>query len=107
MNLQIEKKTFRRSLRLKNYDYNSRGVYFVTLCSYQRNHILGRIVNEEIKLNATGVIVESVWYDLHNHYSNIELDAFVIMPNHVHGIVVLCGPVGAGLKPAPTTTKSH
>lgn len=99
MNPQSEKR-FRRQLRLKNYDYSSRGAYFATLCSYQREHLFGRIVNQEIELNETGVIVESVWHDLPNHSSNIELDQFVIMPNHIHGIVVLCGPVGAGFKPA-------
>jgi putative transposase len=58
-------------------------------------------------INEIGAIVKSVWYDLPKHYLNVELDQFVVMPNHIHGIVVLCGPVGAGLKPAPTTPKGR
>jgi putative transposase len=97
----------RRPLRLKNYNYSSQGAYFVTICSYQREPLFGQVVNEEMKLNETGRIVESVWYDLSNHYFDIELDQFVVMPNHIHGIIVLRGSVEAGLKPAPTRLKNH
>ena len=106
MNSQSDKR-FRRLLRLKNFDYSSPGAYFVTLCSYHREHLFGQVVNEEMKLNETGDMVKSVWYDLPKHYSNIELDQFVIMPNHVHGIIAFCDSVGAGLKPAPTTPQNH
>ena len=106
MNSQSDKRV-RRLLRLKNFDYSSPGAYFVTLCSYHREQLFGQVVNEEMKLNETGDMVKSVWYDLPKHYSNIELDQFVIMPNHVHGIIAFCDSVGAGLKPAPTTLQNH
>jgi len=58
-------------------------------------------------LNQTGEILESTWLDLPNHYTGIALDAFVIMPNHTHSIIVLCDPVGAGFKPALFTNQEH
>jgi putative transposase len=67
--------------------------------------MFGEVVNGAVQLNDFGRIVQIVWDELPNHYSGIECDAFVVMPNHVHGIVVLTDlPVGAGLKPAPTRT---
>ncbi len=58
-------------------------------------------------LNDAGRIVQHCWDDLANHFAHVELDAFVVMPNHVHGIIVLTDGVGAGLKPAPTSMKRH
>jgi len=95
----------RRSIRLKGYDYTSAGGYFVTIVTYHRECLFGEIVNEEMILNEIGKIVEYAWFDLPNHYSNVELGTFCIMPNHVHGIIILNDPnVGAGLRPAPTKT---
>ncbi len=96
----LPEKPVRRLLRLKNYDYRTPGAYFITLCAHKREYLFGQIINEKMILNHLGIIVESVWQNLPVHYSNIELDQFVIMPNHVHGIIVLGRPVGAGLKPA-------
>ncbi|MCJ7668444.1 MAG: transposase [Anaerolineae bacterium] len=99
-------KHHRRSIRLKEYDYSQAGAYFVTVCTHNRECILGEVANGEVLLNEFGKIVESVWFDLPKHYPNVELDAFVIMPNHVHGIIIVgADPVGAGFKPAPTTAK--
>jgi len=94
----------RRSIRLKGYDYSQEGAYFVTICTHNRECILGEVANGEVLLNEFGKIVESAWFDLPKHYRNVELDAFVVMPNHVHGIIFIVGAdhVGAGLKPAPT-----
>ena len=102
----------RRSIRLKGYDYSLAGAYFVTIDTYQHEQLLGEITLGEMKLNASGLIVHHTWVDLPNHYPNIELDTFCIMPNHIHGIIVLGGDdhsmggmgivVGAGLRPAPT-----
>ena len=89
----------RRSIRLQDYDYSQAGAYFITICTKNRECLFGEISDGKIVLNEFGQIVESVWLDLPKHYPNIELDAFVIMPNHIHGIVFI---VGAGLKPAPT-----
>ena len=98
-----EQITRRRSIRLKSYDYSSAGEYFVTICSHDREHLFGEIVNEEMQLNEYGLIVQQTWQDLIHHIPNIELDEFVCMPNHLHGIIVILDTmVGAGSEPAPT-----
>jgi len=98
----------RRSLRLKGYDYSQAGAYFVTICTRGRACLFGEIVEGEMRLNECGQAVAWTWHDLPNHVANAELDAFVVMPNHVHGIIVLTdAPVGAGSEPAPTTMKRH
>ena len=94
----------RRSIRLKEYDYSLPGAYFVTVCTHNREYLFGNIVNDEMVLSEYGKIVEDVWYNLTGHYQNIKLDKFIVMPNHIHGIIVLIDVdiVGAGFKPAPT-----
>lgn len=86
----------RRSIRLKGHDYAGEGTYFVTLCTYNREYLFGNIIGGSVILNEYGIIVEKTWFDLPNHNSNIVLDEFIIMPNHVHAIII----VGAGSKPA-------
>ena len=103
----LSDKPFRRLLRLENYDYRTPGAYFITLCTHKREYLFGQIINEKMILNQLGTVVESVWQDLPVHYSNVELDEFAVMPNHIHGIIVLCRPVGAGLKPALTNPRIH
>jgi len=99
----------RRSMRLKGYDYSTPGAYFVTLCTQDRSCLFGEVATGEMRLNEAGRLVQAVWEDLPKHYAAIALDAFTVMPNHIHGIIVLTGiDVGAGFKPAPTTTpKRH
>ncbi|MBD2432276.1 transposase [Fischerella muscicola CCMEE 5323] len=80
---------YRRLLRLSGYNYSQAGAYFLTICTYQRNFMLGDIVNNDVNLNELGNIVLDFWNSLPSKYSNIELDEFVIMPNHLHGIVVI------------------
>jgi putative transposase len=93
----------RRSIRLKEYDYSSPGEYFVTICTKDKHFIFGEIINNEMVLNNYGLIVNHTWNDLINHVADIELDSFVIMPNHIHGIIVIIDHlVGAGSEPAPT-----
>ena len=93
----------RKSIRLKGWDYSEPGAYFVTICTHNRQPLFGQVVDGEMVLNEYGQIVREAWFDLPNHYAHVELDAFVVMPNHVHAIIVLTAdPVGAGLKPAPT-----
>jgi len=84
----------RRSLRLKDYDYAQAGAYFVTVCIQNRLCLFGGIVDGEMRLNDAGRMVRSMWEALPNWFPGMELDAFVVMPNHVHGIATL---VGAGL----------
>lgn len=102
----------RKLLRLKGYDYSRSGAYFVTICVKDRVCLFGEVVDGVMRLNAYGEIVQAVWDGLPNHYGHVMLDAFVVMPNHIHAIIVLDAdiPVGAGLKPAPTavaTKKRH
>jgi putative transposase len=96
----------KRSIRLKGYDYAQPGVYFVTICVREQTCALGDVVNGEMVLSDAGHVVRVCWDDLPNHYPHVQLDAFIIMPNHVHGVIVLVDDdtvVGAGFKPAPTT----
>ncbi|WP_420629541.1 transposase [Candidatus Leptofilum sp.] len=102
-------KHHRRSIRLKGYDYSSAGAYFVTICVKGGESVLGEVVDGEMVLNEYGRIVQACWQDLVNHYKRVILDAFVIMPNHIHFIVVFVegGHVGAGLRPAPTNNRKR
>ena len=79
----------RRSVRLKGYDYASPGAYFVTLCTHERQSLLGQVNEGEMHLSAYGLTVRACWEDLPRHYPGLELDAFVVMPTHVHAILVL------------------
>jgi REP element-mobilizing transposase RayT len=79
----------RKHLRLREYDYATPGAYFVTICTHERRFLFGRIVDQVMQLSALGRIVERNWFDLRHHYERIELENFVVMPNHLHGIVVL------------------
>ena len=79
----------RRSIRLAGYDYTLPGAYFVTIDTWNREHLLGMVVAGEMRLNRLGCIVQQVWNDLPNHYPNVQLDAFCVMPDHIHGIILL------------------
>ncbi|HUV52707.1 MAG TPA: transposase [Dehalococcoidia bacterium] len=79
----------RRSLRLKEYDYSQAGAYFVTLCTKNHESILGKIDEGIIRLSPAGKVVEAFWKDLPSRYPNVELDAFVVMPNHTHGSIMM------------------
>ena len=83
------RKHHRHSIRLKDYDYAQPGAYFVTLCTSQRDCLFGKVVNGVVRLNPLGKIVEEEWERLGRQFPNIRLDAFVVMPNHVHGIIVI------------------
>jgi len=92
----------RKSIRLKGYDYSQTGAYFVTICSKNNEFLFGKIIDEEMRLNDVGRIVQNCWNDLPLRFDSIELDEFVIMPNHIHGIIAIAGAglgpnVGAGL----------
>lgn len=77
----------RRSIRLKNYDYSSEGLYFITLCSADRNNIFGEIVDGEMYQNTFGKIADEEWIKTSEIRNNISLGDFIIMPNHIHGII--------------------
>jgi len=84
----------RRSIRLKGYDYSSPGAYFVTLCTQNRKCLFGQVVNKEMQLNDMGRIAKKCWNEIPSHFSHVRLDEFTVMPNHIHGILIVT-PVGA------------
>ncbi len=96
----------RRSIRLKNYDYSQSGAYFITICAHNKQYLFGDIVNSEMQLNERGKCVLRTWEDLPNHNINMKLGTFQIMPNHIHGIIIL-NNVGAGSKPAQNHTNAR
>jgi putative transposase len=79
----------RRSVRLKEYDYTQAGAYFVTICTRGKECLLGEIADGEVRLNPSGEIVAECWNDLPRHFQNVAVDEFVVMPNHVHGILII------------------
>lgn len=79
----------RRSIRLKGYDYTQSGLYFITICTHQRDCLFGEIVEGVVSLNSIGLCVQACWKRLSHHFPNLDLDVFVIMPNHLHGILIL------------------
>lgn len=79
----------RRSTRLQGYDYSQPGAYFVTIYTRNRLSVFGRIDDGEMKLNECGSIVKNIWKEIPIHFTNTTLDEFIIMPNHVHGILLL------------------
>lgn len=87
----------RKRTRLAGYDYSTKGKYFVTICTKQNGNVLGKIRNDEILLNEEGQIVKSVWEELSNHNKNIDLHEFIIMPDHIHGIIEIREEVDRGL----------
>ena len=87
----------RRSVRLRGYDYAGGGAYFITICTQGKIPEFGSIVEGEMVLNETGRLMQRTWDDLPQRFKTLILDAFQVMPNHVHGVFVLPGP---GLLPA-------
>jgi len=79
------------STRLENWDYGWAAAYFVTICTACRTCNFGDIMDGEMQLSNTGLLADVFWHEIKNHSKNIELDAFIVMPNHVHGILILKG----------------
>lgn len=79
----------RRSIRLKGYDYSQEGAYFVTICTQDREHRFGEIVNGEMVLSDLGRIAQEQWEQIPARFEQVELGEFVIMPNHIHGIIII------------------
>lgn len=90
-------KHHRRSIRLKGYDYSRVGAYFITTVVKNRECILSEIRNGDVVLSVLGEIVNRVWNDIPKRFPSVTLDAFAIMPNHIHGILILTDNVGATL----------
>jgi putative transposase len=85
----------RHSIRLKDYDYSQAGAYFITICTLQRECLFGDITDGEMRLNELGKVVLDCWSAMVEHFSNVQLDEFIVMPNHFHGILQIIESVGA------------
>jgi len=100
----------RKSIRLRGYDYSAPGRYFVTICAQEKACLFGGIASSQIELNNYGRIVENVRKELPLHFPLVELDRFVVMPNHFHAIAVIVDPrakrVGAGF-PRPDSKQTE
>jgi len=81
----------RQHMRLADYDYSRAGAYFVTLCAVDRKCLFGEVVADEMRLNQIGSVVVSCWGEIPKHFPNVTLDEFAVMPNHLHGILLLAG----------------
>ena len=79
----------RRPLRLPAYDYAQPGAYFITLCTYRRLPLFGEIIEDRMRLNDVGQAVQSCWAELPLHFPHVEVDAFIVMPNHIHGVIMI------------------
>jgi REP element-mobilizing transposase RayT len=88
--MTLFKNKFRiESTRLKGYDYSQAGEYFVTICTDNHRCLFGAVIEEEMRSSPVGKIAKSCWEKIPKHFRNVELDEFVIMPNHVHGIIII------------------
>ena len=92
-----EELPYRRSVRLQSYDYSHTGAYFVTICTEEKRCRFGAIVNGESQLNNLGQIARQMWLTLPKRFHDVTLDQYVVMPNHVHGILI----------PTPTDYYTH
>jgi len=77
------------STRLQNWDYGWNSIYFITICTKDHEHCFGKIIDKTIELSAIGLLVHQFWCEIPDHFPFISLDAFVIMPNHIHGILII------------------
>ncbi|NOR44107.1 MAG: transposase [Candidatus Delongbacteria bacterium] len=79
----------RKPNRLKSYDYNRRGYYYVTICTQDKAKSFGKIINEKMELSKIGNIANKIWFTIPEYHKNIKLDTFIIMPDHIHCIIIL------------------
>ena len=86
----------RQSVRLRKYNYSQAGAYFVTICTQNKKCFFGGITNEKMILNDAGQMINMIWNELPINYPGINIDEFQIMPNHVHGIIILVGATPRG-----------
>lgn len=92
-------KHYRRSIRLRGYDYSQPGAYFVTICIKDRECLFGEVVEGKMQLNDAGRTVQAEWLRLPERFQSIGLDEFVIIPNHLHGIISVGAPFMAPDEP--------
>jgi putative transposase len=82
-------KHHRRSIRLTGYNYSQSGIYFVTICTRNRESLFGVLIDDAVRLNDSGRLASVVWKELPSRFPTVSLDCFVVMPNHIHGIITV------------------
>lgn len=85
----------RKSIRLKGYDYSQSGLYFITICCYNKECMFGEISNGTMTLNSAGQVAQHCWLEIPSHFPIVVLHEHIIMPNHIHGIIEITDTVGA------------
>ena len=91
-----------KQIRLANWDYRSSAAYFITICTQNRTHYFGKITDGKMNLSQLGILADVFWHEIKNHAKDIELGEFVVMPDHIHGILILkdsISPVRSGSVP--------
>jgi REP element-mobilizing transposase RayT len=96
----------RQHMRLAGYDYSRVGAYFVTLCAVDQEGLFGEIVADKMCLNQIGTVVASCWGEIPKHFPNVALDEFVVMTNHLHGILLLADGMAGHARPLPVIVGS-
>ena len=90
MNNDLYKNKYRiQTTRLSSWDYSNSGYYFVTIWTKNKKCILGKIIEEKVTLSKIGKVVKACWLQIPIHFNNVKLDEFIIMPNHIHGIIII------------------
>ena len=82
------------SIRAQWWDYGWNGAYFITICTHDREHYFGEIQNDKMVLSEVGIIADLLWHQIPIHHKNVELGDFVVMPNHIHGILIIDKQLG-------------
>ncbi|WP_035841994.1 transposase [Crocinitomix catalasitica] len=91
MSTKFQNKYRIESTRLQNWDYRWDGAYFITICTKNRDHYFGKIINGKMVLSNIGVLANVFWHEIKNHTKNVKLGEFVVMPDHIHGVLILKG----------------
>lgn len=97
----------RKIIRLPSYDYHTPGAYFITICVRHHLCLFGQIKQERMPCNAAGAMVARWWHRLSDKFPTLQTDAFVVMPNHLHGIIILHDPAGADPRVRPNLTPNE
>ncbi|MGN6494239.1 MAG: transposase [Agriterribacter sp.] len=92
MSHKFQNKYRSSSTRLQNWDYRWNAPYFITICTENKEHYFGEIVNGKMILSNQGILADVFWYEIKTHATHVELDEFTVMPNHIHGILILNNP---------------
>ena len=101
MQEKFRDKNLKRSVRLSTGDYSWNAAYFITICTQNREHFFGEVINKEMKLSGIGNLAIQFWEEILEHFSFVFLDEFIVMPNHIHGIIIIDKPAND----APFTEK--